>query len=598
MHKILIYLITFASIASMEALSNNWSVIRNLNELNSEQEELAPSYNAYEHKLYFNSDRLNTSYFYTADFESDSSFSKPKFLDGDVNKKRDNKAYISFLAQDEAYISAFKQTSSYPVMNIYKSLKRKQQWQKPYLLDSLQSDAFTAQVTVSPDRSFVIFVSNRFAKDGDTDLWIAFRQSNDTWGNAMPLEELNSAGNEITPFLASSDTLYFASNGQAGQGGYDLFISLRYDTKWSVPRPLNGLNTEFDESDFIILPNDYAVFASDRPGTLGGLDLFLAGRASEKVIKGKTNVEYQISALVSDIELFRKEEYTICAFSNVFPVGYFNGTVNNQFQKEYADKNYKRILKEIRLSGSALTIECNDAFDSKALINQIEQDLSSSINSKVVITNNDYVSLIVDEIRDFSPIELVQSKTTADPPVLELFLNARPESDVKKWDVVASLRNKKETIYSDTKYSKKVAYNINNQVELLWGVDSLNILLSGEDKNQLKGYSNYTFIINKKQLRNRTSIEYKGSLHEEYFFDLSDVTGNRNLAVIELMLENSLLNKKLQIIYPKGNELEAAKLKGLLVSDYKFKKQNIILLEGENKLGLRFIARVLAEKRM
>jgi hypothetical protein len=41
------------------------------------------------------------------------------------------------------------------------------------------------------------------------------------------------------------------------------------------PVPLNDINTEFDESDFIMLENGFAFFASNRPFGTGGLDLYL-----------------------------------------------------------------------------------------------------------------------------------------------------------------------------------------------------------------------------------------------------------------------------------------------------------------------------------
>ncbi len=595
MKLIVIYIILCFSIIS-PTFSNQWSVLRNISELNSESAEIAPAFNLYENKLYFNSDRLNTSYYYVSDFQQDSTFSKPDLLDGDINQKRDNRAYISFYTKDEAYVSVFKQTSTYPVMNIHKSLKRKQQWQKPYLLDSLQSDAFTAQATVSPDKSFLIFVSNRLSNDSDTDLWIAFRQSNDTWGNAMPLEELNSSGNEITPFLASSDTLYFASNGQAGQGGYDLFISLRYDAKWSVPRPLNGLNTEFDESDFTTLPNNLAMFASNRPGSIGDLDLFLAGKISENSINGKTNVEYQISALVADIEIFRKEEYSICSFSSSFTKEYLEGRSKNKFQTEYCDQTFKIILSEIRLSGSEVEIQCSKDFDAKSLITMIESKLSSSISVKVVYTDADYITISVSNQQNFSPVEIVHSKTTADPPILELFLNARPEAEVNHWKVVATIGEEHETIYNSDKYARKLSYNLGGHLDDLWEVDSLNIELIGLDTEQLKGNSDYSFIINKKKLRNRTSIDYLGKMHEEYFLDLSDVNSLSNKEVIAMMLQNSFLTKRLQIIFPNGRDVEAAQLKGILISEFGFKKKDISMQEGDNKLGLNFLTRILVEK--
>jgi hypothetical protein len=42
----------------------------------------------------------------------------------------------------------------------------------------------------------------------------------------VPIDELNSIGNEITPCFVSDTCLIFASDGFDGKGGYDLYFSI------------------------------------------------------------------------------------------------------------------------------------------------------------------------------------------------------------------------------------------------------------------------------------------------------------------------------------------------------------------------------------
>jgi hypothetical protein len=117
----------------------------------------------------------------------------------------------------------------------------------------------------------LVFASDRPGGEGGTDLWIAFRQADGHWGEPENLRSLNSPGNEITPRFASPDTLYFASDGHGGAGGYDLFVSVRrWDGTWQPPEPLVELNTPMDESDFCSLP-------------FGELALFVRARAGERL---------------------------------------------------------------------------------------------------------------------------------------------------------------------------------------------------------------------------------------------------------------------------------------------------------------------------
>ena len=133
---------------------------------------------------------------------------------------------------------------------------------------------------VSPDGTRLVFASDK-PGSSQLDFWVAERTTERTWSEPVLLSPLiNSAANEITPFFVSNDSLIYASNGYGGKGGYDLFLSVYRSGAWQEPQPLEWLNSEFDDSDATMLPDGTIVFASNRPGGQGGLDLYIARKRS------------------------------------------------------------------------------------------------------------------------------------------------------------------------------------------------------------------------------------------------------------------------------------------------------------------------------
>lgn len=97
-------------------------------------------------------------------------------------------------------------------------------------------------------------------------------------------DTVNSPFSEFLPALSKNDlTLYFASDRPGALGGEDLWVSRRRkrDAPWSVPVNLGAqINTSFNErSPELSRDGHLLFFATDRPGGFGAFDIWVAWRA-------------------------------------------------------------------------------------------------------------------------------------------------------------------------------------------------------------------------------------------------------------------------------------------------------------------------------
>jgi OmpA-OmpF porin, OOP family len=138
---------------------------------------------------------------------------------------------------------------------------------------STQGNAF-----VSLKSGVIIQAIQRVETYGDRDLYVSF------WDGHTATEPINmgSAVNteleESSPFLDSDNkTLYFASKGHNGHGGYDIWVSERLDdswANWSEPRNLGpAINGPLDDEFFSITHcGNYAIFS--KQVSVHNIDLF------------------------------------------------------------------------------------------------------------------------------------------------------------------------------------------------------------------------------------------------------------------------------------------------------------------------------------
>lgn len=141
------------------------------------------------------------------------------------------------------------------------SMSRKKgegKWEKPKNLyvenDYNYSDK--ADFFMNQDSDVIIMSVERDETYGDRDLYVSFKNERDEWTEPVNLgPDINTADTESSAYLdKDGETLYFASKGFRGYGGFDIYVSKRLDdtwTVWSAPENLgSGINGPGDDVYF------------------------------------------------------------------------------------------------------------------------------------------------------------------------------------------------------------------------------------------------------------------------------------------------------------------------------------------------------------
>lgn len=164
--------------------------------------------------------------------------------------------------------------------DLYWSQLKREGWSKPQPFSSaINSEHWESQPSISADGRSIAFSSNRPGGFGGKDLWITSRGDDGKWSKPQNLGPvINTGGFELLPYLhPDGQTMYFASDSLPGMGGLDLFVSRKKpDGSWGEPTNLGyPINTTGNEVALTVsLDGHTAYYASNREGSLGGLDLY------------------------------------------------------------------------------------------------------------------------------------------------------------------------------------------------------------------------------------------------------------------------------------------------------------------------------------
>jgi len=119
---------------------------------------------------------------------------------------------------------------------------------------------------ITPDGKYLFFSSDMQGTIGRSDLYVC-ENVNGKWATPVSLgRDVNSSSSEVYPFYHSSGRLYFASDRPGGMGGLDIYYTHLVDGKWSSPihlgEPINSKNDDF--ALYSNAPDVEGYFTSDR----------------------------------------------------------------------------------------------------------------------------------------------------------------------------------------------------------------------------------------------------------------------------------------------------------------------------------------------
>lgn len=129
--------------------------------------------------------------------------------------------------------------------------------------------------TFSPDGRTLYFASNRLGGYGGTDLYAAQMDSRGRFSRVRNLgPEINTAGNEMFPYVAEDAKFYFASDTHPGFGGLDLFVVKRTNGKTSIENLGEPVNSTGDDFGIFLVRPDRGFLVSNREGGKGDDDVY------------------------------------------------------------------------------------------------------------------------------------------------------------------------------------------------------------------------------------------------------------------------------------------------------------------------------------
>jgi len=173
--------------------------------------------------------------------------------------------------------TAGKKRDTLEEVNLYACYLIDGEWSEPELLSVSNARFWDSSPHLLPDGKTLIFASNRPGGYGGIDLYRATIDANGNWSKPVNMGKyINTAGNELFPYMASNRKLYFASDGHPGYGGLDIFEATRIGDSVAILNIGKPFNTQYDDFGLIFTDFENGYFVSNRPtdGAKGDDDIF------------------------------------------------------------------------------------------------------------------------------------------------------------------------------------------------------------------------------------------------------------------------------------------------------------------------------------
>ena len=296
---------------------------------------------------------------------------------------------------------------------IYKSELINGNWNTPIKIQIEADDlARIAHPALSPDEKYLYFASDMKGAFGASDLFKIKINENGTYGKPENLgSKINTEGRESYPFITKDNKLLFASDGQPGYGGFDIFV-LDLDNPNALPINLGTkINSPMD--DFAMVWNRetrLGTFTSNRKGGVGDDDIYLI----EEVVPFNFEVEIPVKGTLQDLisKDFLQDAQVVLLDNNdnVIARTKTNDKGNYSFDKIKTNQTYKiRIEKEgYETQQKTITVsQYETEINVPVVVSAIKVKIDKGVDiANVIKFNQIYFDLDKSDIRKDAKVEL------------------------------------------------------------------------------------------------------------------------------------------------------------------------------------------------
>lgn len=198
---------------------------------------------------------------------TENGWSKPISISANINTDR-NEGTASISADGRTLVfTGCNKPGGVGSCDLYISEKGENDWTKPQLLsEAVNSLYWESQPSLSQDGRQLYFVSKRPDGMGGQDIWWSQRVGK-VWQPARNLgSQVNTSFDDCSPYIhPDGRTLFFASRGRAGFGGYDLYRTQLTELKsWTQPLNLGyPINTHRNQVGYTIGKDGWAYYSDN-----------------------------------------------------------------------------------------------------------------------------------------------------------------------------------------------------------------------------------------------------------------------------------------------------------------------------------------------
>jgi outer membrane protein OmpA-like peptidoglycan-associated protein len=259
--------------------------VDNVESLNTEFDEIAPSITTDGAEIVFSSNRPNGNKpneaggfdmdIYSSSMEN-GKWIKVTPIKGNINTPADEVS--NNLYYDGTKLLLHRDNDGQ--YDIYESFLNGLEWSTPVLMHSaINTKANERYASYDFDNYRIYYSRDNANKSNGYDVMVSGVESfkERTYGMGVMVTPINTKFHDGPVFLhLDGETMYMASEGHESMGGYDIFYSRKVNNQWTKPVNMGyPINTPYDDFFFASTANGkFAYISSNRDGSKGGFDIY------------------------------------------------------------------------------------------------------------------------------------------------------------------------------------------------------------------------------------------------------------------------------------------------------------------------------------